>query len=183
MTNASGTPNSRIPEPKGCTAFPRKAGATEGEDRFILLEPGTVRPGRVPLPPAFAVKAATADTEGRLSILEVTLVKDIPRHVHHRADECVYVLEGVLAIEFDDRTHFAPQGTFALLPRGVPHALRRACDPPPRILQISSPGGWECYVEDLVEAGPAALTDGELDPQKINPIAARHHIHYEERRT
>ncbi|MFI6846522.1 cupin domain-containing protein [Kitasatospora sp. NBC_00085] len=150
------------------------------EGRFILLGPGAARPGRVPLPPAFAVKASTADTEGRFSLLEVTLAKDIPRHTHHQADECIYVLDGVLAIEFDDVTHSAPKGTFALLPRGVPHALRRASDPPPRVLQISSPGGWEQYVEDLIEAGPAVLTDGELDPAKINPIAARHHIAYDE---
>ncbi|MFD8019445.1 cupin domain-containing protein [Streptomyces lavendulae] len=157
------------------------ARGASGADRFVLLGPGAARPGRVPLPPAFAVKATTADTGGRLSLLEVTLAKDIPRHTHHRADECVYVLDGTLDIEFDDRTHSAPRGTFALLPRGVPHALRRASDPPPRVLQISSPGGWECYVEDLVEAGPAVLTDGELDPVKINPIAARHHIEYETR--
>lgn len=150
------------------------------EDRFILLEPGAARPGRIPLPPAFAVKARTDDTEGRLSLLEVTLAKDIPRHTHHRADECIYVLDGVLEIEFDDRTHSAPKGTFALLPRGVPHALRRASNPPPRVLQISSPGGWEQYVEDLVEAGPAVFTQGRLDPAKINPIAGRHHISYDE---
>lgn len=148
------------------------------EDRFILLEPGAARPGRIPLPPAFAVKAMTGDTEGRLSLLEVTVAKDIPRHTHHQADECIYVLDGVLEIEFDDRTHSAPKGTFALLPHGVPHALRRASDPPPRVLQISSPGGWEHYVEDLIEAGPAVLTDGELDPAKINPIAARYHVSY-----
>ncbi|MFJ7245424.1 cupin domain-containing protein [Kitasatospora sp. NPDC098652] len=150
------------------------------EDRFILLEPGAARPGRIPLPPAFAVKAMTDDTEGRFSLLEVTVAKDIPRHTHHQADECVYVLDGVLEIEFDDRTYSAPKGTFVLLPHGVPHALRRASDPPPRVLQISSPGGWEHYVEDLIEAGPAVLTDGQLDPAKINPIAARHHISYHE---
>jgi quercetin dioxygenase-like cupin family protein len=150
------------------------------EDRFVLLEPGAARPGRIPLPLAFAVKATADDTEGRFSLLEVTVAQDIPRHVHHRADECVYVLAGVLEIEFDDRRHRAPHGTFALLPRGVPHALRSASDPPPRVLQISSPGGWERYVEDLVEAGPAVLTDGRLDPAKINPIAAKYHIGYEE---
>ncbi|WP_055590770.1 cupin domain-containing protein [Streptacidiphilus griseoplanus] len=151
-------------------------------DRFLLLQPGAVRPGRLPLPPAFAVKAMTDDTRGRFSLLEVTLVRDIPRHTHHRADEAVYVLEGVLAVEFDDRTHLAPAGSFALLPQGVPHALRRASDPPPRVLQISSPGGWEHYVEDLVEAGPAVLTDGRLDPAKINPIAEKHGISYQEER-
>jgi quercetin dioxygenase-like cupin family protein len=150
------------------------------DDRFILLEPGAVRPGRVPLPPAFAVKATTGDTEGRLSLLEVTVARDIPRHTHHVADECVYVLEGELGVEFDDRSHVAPKGTFVLLPHGVPHALRCASDPPPRVLQISTPGGWECYLEDLFEAGPSVLTNGTLDPVKINPIAARYDIRYEE---
>jgi quercetin dioxygenase-like cupin family protein len=150
------------------------------EDRFILLEPGQARPGRVPLPPAFAVKAMTADTEGRFSLLEVTVAMDIPRHTHHTADECIYVLDGELGIEFDDHAYTAPKGTFVLLPHGVPHALRRASTPPPRVLQISSPGGWEHYLEDLFEAGPAVLTDGNLDPAKINPIAAAYDIHYEE---
>ncbi|MGW1290934.1 cupin domain-containing protein [Streptomyces sp. NPDC001118] len=152
------------------------------EGRFILLEPGAARPGRIPLPPAFAVKAMTDDTEGRFSLLEVTVAKDIPWHTHHQADECIYVLDGVLEIEFGDRKYSATKGTFALLPRGVPHSLRRASDPPPRVLQISSPGGWEHYVEDLIEAGPAVFTDGQLDPAKINPIAAKHHISYHEQK-
>ncbi|MER5791394.1 cupin domain-containing protein [Streptomyces sp. NPDC001980] len=150
------------------------------EDRFILLEPGAARPGRIPLPPAFAVKATTDDAEGRFSLLEVTVAQDIPRHVHHHADECVYVLDGVLEIEYDGRRHRAPRGTFVLLPHGVPHALRSASEPPPRVLQISSPGGWERYVEDLFEAGPAVLTEGRLDPAKINPVAAKHHITYQD---
>ncbi|MEV6138768.1 cupin domain-containing protein [Nocardia sp. NPDC051990] len=149
-------------------------------NRFLLLDFGAARPGRVPLPPAFAVKAATADTEGRFSLLEVVLARDIPRHTHHEADEAIYVLDGILEVEFDDRVVHATAGMFVLLPHGIPHALRRASTPPPRVLQISSPGGWECYLEDLFEAGPAVLTDGVLDPVKINPIAAGHAIRYEE---
>lgn len=147
------------------------------KDRFLLLEPGEARPGRVPLPPAFSVKAMTEDTETRFSLIEVTLAMDIPRHVHHEADECIYVLEGELGIDFDDESHVAAKGTFVLLPRGVPHALRRVSEPP-RVLQISSPGGWEHYLEDLFEAGPAVLTDGAIDPAKINRVAAPHHITY-----
>ncbi|WP_234468407.1 cupin domain-containing protein [Streptomyces sp. MBT62] len=119
------------------------------DERFVLLAPGAARPGRIPLPPAFRVKAATEDTGGRFSLLEVVLGRDIPRHTHHRADEGVYVLDGVLEIEFDDAVHLAPRGSFVLLPHGVPHALRRASDPPPRVLQISSPGGWELYARWL----------------------------------
>jgi quercetin dioxygenase-like cupin family protein len=150
------------------------------DDRFLLLEPGETRPGRVPLPPAFAVKARTDDTEGRFSMLEVTVARDIPRHTHQVADECLYVLDGELGVDFDDRTFIATKGMSVLLPHGVPHALLCASDPPPRVVQISSPGGWECYVEDLFEAGQSVLTDGRLDPVKINPIAAKYDIRYEE---
>jgi hypothetical protein len=48
------------------------------------------------------------------------------------------------------------------------------------VLQISCPGGWDQYLADLVSAGPAAFTDGALDPVKINPIAARHGVTYRE---
>lgn len=149
-------------------------------DRFLFLAPGEVRPGRIPMPPAFAVKATTDDTEGRFSMLEVTLARDIPRHTHHVADECIYVLEGELGVDCDDRSLTATAGMFVLLPHGIPHALRCASTPPPKVLQISSPGGWECYLEDLFEAGPSVLTDGALDPAKINPIAAKYDIAYEE---
>ncbi|MFE6614166.1 cupin domain-containing protein [Amycolatopsis sp. NPDC057786] len=148
------------------------------KDRFLLLKPGEARPGRVRLPPAFSVKAMTEDTETRFSLLEVTVAMDIPRHVHHEADECIYVLEGELGIDFDDESHIAAKGTFVLLPRGVPHALRRVSEPP-RVLQISSPGGWEHYLEDLFEAGPAVFTGGEIDPAKINKVAAPHGITYD----
>lgn len=152
-------------------------------DRFILLEPGAARPspasGRPKLPPAFAVKASTDDAEGRFSLLEVTVARPIPRHVHHTADEAIYVLEGRLGIEFDGTHHVAGKGAFTLLPHGVPHALSPASDPPPRVVQISSPGGWEQYLEDLFEAGADVQTaDGRLDPHKINPIAARYDITY-----
>ncbi|MEV4113317.1 hypothetical protein [Nonomuraea sp. NPDC049695] len=50
------------------------------------------------------------------------------------------------------------------------------------MIQISTPGGWECYLEDLFEAGPeATTTDGQLDPEKLNRIAAKYEITYEER--
>ncbi|MFF9019544.1 cupin domain-containing protein [Streptomyces eurythermus] len=149
-------------------------------DRFLLLDAGEARPGRVPLPPAYAVKAATTDTEGRFSLLEVVLGRPIPRHTHHLADESVYVLEGELLVTIGDRTHTLDPGGFTLLPRGIPHALRPGADGPPRVLQISSPGGWECFVEDMVEAGPRLMADGRLDPARLNRIAGRHGITYEE---
>ncbi|POX63534.1 cupin [Streptomyces sp. Ru62] len=147
-------------------------------DRFVLLGANEARPGRVLLPPAFAVKATTADTEGRFSLLEVVLGQPIPCHTHHLADESVYVLEGELLVTVGERTHSLGPGQFTLLPRGTPQALRPGVGGPPRVLQISSPGGWECFVEDMVEAGPQLMVDGRLDPARLNRIADRHGIRY-----
>ena len=37
-----------------------------------------------------------------------------------------------------------------------------------------------CYLEDLFEAGPSVLANGHVDPVKVNPIAARYDIRYDE---
>ena len=121
------------------------------------------------------------DTDDRLSLLEMVVAQQIPRHVHHRADESIYVLDGELVVEFVDRTYRATPGQFVLLPHSVPHALRPGSGRPPRVLQISSPGGWECFIEDLIEARRHVSTAGELDARSLNPIAAKYGITYEER--
>ncbi|MEV4561203.1 cupin domain-containing protein [Kitasatospora sp. NPDC049285] len=164
----------RTPAPDG------PAGDGPAADRPAhVLPPGAARPGRIPVPPAFAAKVRGTDTDGRLSLLEMTVAQPIPRHVHHLADEAVFVLTGHLAVEFDGRHHLLAPGDFVLLPHGIPHALAPGSTPPPRVLQISSPGGWECFVEDFTEARPSVSTAGRLDPRALNRIAARHGITYE----
>ena len=130
------------------------------------------------MPPAFSVKASTEDTEGRLSVLEVTVALPIPRHVHHRADECIYVLAGELTVAIEDEVHTAGPGQFVLLPHGVPHALSPGSNPPPRVLQISAPGGWELALEDMFAARSGVASKGALDPAKLNAVTEPHGITY-----
>ncbi|QIZ39920.1 cupin domain-containing protein [Saccharopolyspora sp. ASAGF58] len=104
-----------------------------------------------------------SDTGGAFSLLEVA-AQEIPRHVHHEADECIHVLEGALTVEFGGRSHTATRGRFVLLPHGVAHALRPGSTPPPRVLQISSPGGWDRFAEDLIEDRAQVSAAGLLDP-------------------
>ncbi|QIY55312.1 cupin domain-containing protein [Streptomyces sp. RPA4-5] len=148
------------------------------KERFLVLQPGERRPGRVPLPPGCDVKARTADTEGRLAILENQLDVDIPPHTHHHADEFVYVLDGAMEVDVDGTTHRLTPGMCALLPHGIPHALRNASQPPARCLQISAPGGWEEFVEDLCEAGPAIRKGGQPDLDRLNEIGAKYGMEY-----
>ncbi|MEV6227380.1 hypothetical protein AB0L88_05745 [Saccharopolyspora shandongensis] len=46
--------------------------------------------------------------------------------------------------------------------------------------QTSSPGGWECFVEDLIEARAQVSSGGRLDPAALDAIAAKYRITYEE---
>ncbi len=138
--------------------------------RMILLRGGESRATRVPLLPDYQVKAGVDDTEGRFSFLEVTMTHDIPRHIHHTDDEAFYLLEGELEVEFGGQKYSVTPGTFMLLPHGVPHQVKRISQTPPRLLQISSPGGFEHFVEDLVEAQAI----GDLPPETLAPIAAKH---------
>ncbi|WP_433337523.1 cupin domain-containing protein [Spirillospora sp. CA-294931] len=148
--------------------------------RFYVLRQGEARPGRIEVPPAFGTKARTEDTDGLISLLEVTVAQPVPRHTHHVADECVYVLDGDLEIDFDDVTHRVGAGQFVLLPHGVPHAIRPGSNPPPKVVQISSPGGWECVVETLIEHRAEVSRDGRFDPAALNRHTRRYHVVYDE---
>lgn len=148
-------------------------------DRFVLLQPGETRQTRVALPPGFGVKVATADSEGRLAVLENRLDVDIPSHVHELMDEFVYVLEGEMEIDFQGRTYRLTAGMCALLPHGIPHAMRNASQPPARALQVSTPGGWDDFLQDLFAAGPRIrATDGALDLDKVNEIGEKYGMRY-----
>ena len=90
-------------------------------------------------------------------------VPDLPRHIHHTDDEAFYLLEGELEVEFEGQKYSVTPGTFMLLAHGIPHQVTRISQTPPRLLQISSPGGFEHMVEDLVEAQAI----GDLPPEKL----------------
>lgn len=143
--------------------------------RFIHVPRGESRPTRVPIQPVFALKAGTEDTEGRYSLLEVTVGHSVPLHIHHNDDEVLYMLEGELEATFDGRVYTAKPGDVMLLPRGVPHAIRPTSDVPPRLLQVSSPGGFEHFVEDLAES-LAARSLNDYAPEEVQELNEKHGI-------
>ena len=136
--------------------------------RMIVHRGGESRPTRIPLPPDYQIKAGTEDTEGRFSFLEVAVTHDIPRHIHHTDDEAFYLLEGELEVEFEGEKYSVTPGMFMLLPHGVPHQVKVVSQTPPRLLQVSSPGGFEHFLEDLIEV----QSDG--DPEKFAAVSAKH---------
>ena len=63
-------------------------------------------------------------------------------HIHHGEEEAFYVLGGEVTYHVGDQTFSAPPGTFAYLPRNVPHGS--VCHTETgRVLCVDSPGGAE----------------------------------------
>ncbi len=104
------------------------------------------------------VKADGEATGGGFTLLECTAPEGFapPLHVHHREDECFYLLDGKLTVHCGDDSWVVDGGGFVFLPRGVPHAFVVSRGPV-KMLQITSPSGFEAFVEAL---GRKAEHDG-----------------------
>jgi quercetin dioxygenase-like cupin family protein len=107
---------------------------------------------------------ATAErTEGKyglVDMIEVAAGDMPPLHVHHDHDEGFLLLEGDLSLFLPDREIRLRPGEFVLAPRGIPHTYQVG-DSPARWLVLSTPPGFEQFVEDVAvldEVAPAALT-------------------------
>jgi hypothetical protein len=76
-------------------------------------------------------------------------------------------------VTFGDEVHRVEQGGFMLLPYGVPHAVKRVGSVVPRLLQVSSPGGFEHFAQDLLELQEQGAAM-DLQSQEFADFAAKH---------
>jgi quercetin dioxygenase-like cupin family protein len=132
---------------------------TQQSDEARALEPVAIRSNEGEARWWFGglaeIKATAADTNGRMSIVEVTEHPgaEAPLHVHHRDDEAFWILEGEVTFEVGDATIEAGVGDYVFAPRDIPHRFtvgERGC----RMLFILVPGGIEGVIRATSE--PAA---------------------------
>ena len=96
-----------------------------------------------------SVKLAASESEdARVSAAEFLMPADFgpPLHIHHGEDEILQILEGTIRIVCGDTDVIAGPGTFAYLPRAVPHTFW--VKEPARILAVFTPGGIEAMFAD-----------------------------------
>lgn len=101
---------------------------------------------------AFRYGLTASETDGRLSVLEVTIPPKtlVKPHAHSREDEFSVVLSGRIGVQIGEETvEDVPAGSWLAKPRAVRHALWNVTDDPARILEIVLPGGIEGYFEQL----------------------------------
>jgi quercetin dioxygenase-like cupin family protein len=125
------------------------------------------------------IKATAEDTDGMLTIVEVTEPPgmEAPLHVHHREDEGFWILEGEVTLYVGDETIEASAGDFVWGPRDIPHRYTvgpNGC----RMLYICTPAGFENLVRDMsVPAETRTLppvSDEEPDMEMVAAVAQRY---------
>jgi mannose-6-phosphate isomerase-like protein (cupin superfamily) len=121
----------------------------------------------------------SAVEDGRVSATEFLMPAQFgpPLHIHHEEDEILQILEGRVRIVCGDEDTVAEPGTFAFLPRGVPHTFW-VVEGPARMLALFTPGGLEAmFVDSGVPAAAQRLPeDGAVEPGAMAPYEERHRV-------
>lgn len=135
--------------------------AGQGQERGLpgfVVRPGDGRQIEIPgVPEVTTIKAAAADTGGRVSIFETwhgPRDAGVPRHLHHRLDEMFYVLAGDMRFLVGTDEIIVGPGAFVCVPRGVVHAWRPTGAKPVRDLTVFIPGGFEGYLDEMLTLPP-----------------------------
>ena len=137
----------------------------------FLVPPGDGREVSA-LGSTYVTKTDGSHVSGAYSLTEESFWADTtPLHLHVGAEEAFYVLAGEVEAWIDGTATTATPGTFLVVPRGVPHGLRRLSADPVRMLTLISPPGFEKVFEAGVERGEDALL---ADPDELVGLAARH---------
>lgn len=114
-------------------------------------------------------KARGGETGGRLTALESVIAPGDgpPLHRHASEDEVLYVVEGEVRFQLGEEVLAAPAGTFAFVPRELPHCFHNAGDVPARLLVLFTPAGMEDFFERF-----AAVPRSALGPQAFAQAGA-----------
>lgn len=108
---------------------------------------------------------------GNFTLLDQTMPEGAgpPSHMHERAHEGFYILEGEITYTLgpDGETIVAGPGAGVWIPPGTPHAFK-VTSGPARALNFYTPGGFDDQFPYL--ATPA--TEKTLPPEDLAPISA-----------
>jgi quercetin dioxygenase-like cupin family protein len=121
-------------------------------------------------------KVTSGETNGVCSMIEEVTPPQggPPLHIHEREDEILYILEGEYEVQRGGNSFKAATGSWVVLPRNVPHRFRNRGDTSSRLLATMTPGGFECFFEEISE-----LSAGErLDMEEIAALSRKYRVQF-----
>ncbi len=135
----------------------------QGEGRSLPVGVSTVR-----------LLALGSDTADRSSVEEIAVPAGFegpPPHYHNKTNHAWYVVDGELALTVAGERHDLQSGGFVYVPTGVAHTFANATRRDGRMVQFTTPGGFDAYLEEIARAFPAETA---IDPDRMIEIMARH---------
>ena len=115
------------------------------------------------------LKVSMNDSEGKYSLIEMSHPPNIgpALHIHPRASEAYYVLDGDYSIQCDKRTFQAESGEFVFIPKGLPHKYRSGSKGGKVLVVL--PAGLERYFKEVANI----LQTGQITWKLEQEIARR----------
>lgn len=122
----------------------------------------------------YAIKTTSAQTDNAYSITEIESFpgNGPPPHIHHKEDECFYIVEGAFTVILADRVFDVADGDYIRIPRGTPHTFKNVGAIPGKMVVMLSPGGLECMWAELGQPGTLNEPPKEDDPSTLNRLLA-----------
>lgn len=132
-------------------------------------------------------KAEAVETGGAYCLMEHLVTADCnpPMHVQSEEEEAFYVLDGEIEFEVDGTVALGVPGSFALVPRGVPHTFRVLTETARMLVLASAPqgapnGGLHHFFETVGEPAPTRILPVPAPPDgpALGAAAADHGIEF-----
>ena len=124
----------------------------------ILVSPGTGEINKFGSNSEAELKVEGSQTGGEFGVVELRVAAgdEPPLHVHRREEETVYLLSGEITAYVGDAEIDVAPGSYAVLPRDIPHTFKVKGDEA-RLLVTEEPAGPERFFvpENGSEADPA----------------------------
>jgi mannose-6-phosphate isomerase-like protein (cupin superfamily) len=97
------------------------------------------------------VKVSGDDSGGRYTLIEMEHPPNTgpALHIHSKAPEAYYVLDGQYSIRCDNEIYHAQSGDFVFIPKGIPHNYQSGSQGG-KVLVIS-PAGLEGYFREVAD--------------------------------
>jgi mannose-6-phosphate isomerase-like protein (cupin superfamily) len=99
-------------------------------------------------------------------------------HLHRRTTEAFHVLEGELTLRIGDETFVAHSGDSVVVTPGTVHAFSNASNAPVRMMEVTTPGGHDAFLRELIALARSGDSWPPSDPAALLALAARHDTFY-----
>lgn len=149
---------------------------TDRSGPYVLGPQESIRPQRYPGGPMW-LRVGAEQSAGALSLFEAVIPPGSvgpPLHIHDDEDEMIYVLSGAVVAQLGDERHELGAGSFAWMPRGVPHTFANLGEEPAHGFGICTPGGIEDMFTRQAEYFDSLVEGEQPDMERLAELSAPH---------